>query len=211
MPNPLYSPIYAGFQAPGILQSARDGDLLPASIAIGAVLEEWSSRISSGLKDWPDPEKGTFKTGRADPDTHALVIGVGGYPYLSGGARERDQTIEAIGFLRQLTSPTPAMGDPSSRRHLAYIFDVPLTEMIRLGALAPGTEIRLRYPPGIAASISGEGRIRAGDRKFTSPSRAARALGSQSSDGWWDWVIGNTQETLAQRALPFRRGQVGLT
>jgi len=39
------------------------------------------------------------------PQTHALVIGVGGYRYLTGGAEPRDQVFEAVGLLGQLTSP----------------------------------------------------------------------------------------------------------
>ena len=40
------------------------------------------------------------------PSTHALVIGVGGYRHLRGGADERQQVIEQnVGKLNQLTSP----------------------------------------------------------------------------------------------------------
>ncbi len=39
------------------------------------------------------------------PKTHALVIGVGHYRHMPGGAEERDQVIEQIGILKQLTSP----------------------------------------------------------------------------------------------------------
>lgn len=41
----------------------------------------------------------------AGPATHALVIGVGHYRHLSGGADEKAQSIQAIGILKQLTSP----------------------------------------------------------------------------------------------------------
>jgi hypothetical protein len=41
----------------------------------------------------------------AGPAAHALVIGVGHYRYLSGGAEETPQAILSIGILRQLTSP----------------------------------------------------------------------------------------------------------
>jgi len=37
--------------------------------------------------------------------THILVIGVGGYPYLKGGTKEKVQTIDAAKGLGQLTSP----------------------------------------------------------------------------------------------------------
>ena len=39
------------------------------------------------------------------PASHALVIGVGHYRYLSGGAEEKAQSIQSIGILKQLTSP----------------------------------------------------------------------------------------------------------
>ena len=35
----------------------------------------------------------------AEPQTHALVIGVGGYRFLHGGVEEREQVIEAVGLL----------------------------------------------------------------------------------------------------------------
>ena len=41
----------------------------------------------------------------AGPAAHALVIGVGHYRHLSGGADEKVQSIQAIGILNQLTSP----------------------------------------------------------------------------------------------------------
>lgn len=39
------------------------------------------------------------------PQTHVLIIGVGGYRYLSGGAEQKQHTIESIGLLKQLSSP----------------------------------------------------------------------------------------------------------
>lgn len=47
-----------------------------------------------------------FHAGRANlPRTHALVIGVGGYRHLLGGAQEKQQTLELVASLKQLTSP----------------------------------------------------------------------------------------------------------
>ncbi|NMH87644.1 caspase family protein [Flavivirga algicola] len=40
-----------------------------------------------------------------EPQTHAFIIGVGGYPFLLGGVNEQQQAIEHIGLLKQLTSP----------------------------------------------------------------------------------------------------------
>ncbi len=40
-----------------------------------------------------------------EPQTHAFIIGVGGYPFLFGGVSEQQQAIEHIGLLKQLTSP----------------------------------------------------------------------------------------------------------
>lgn len=40
-----------------------------------------------------------------EPKTHVLIIGVGGYRYLSGGVEEKEQNYEKIGLLRQLSSP----------------------------------------------------------------------------------------------------------
>jgi len=39
------------------------------------------------------------------PSTHELIIGVGGYRHLQGGSDERQQVMENVGLLRQLTSP----------------------------------------------------------------------------------------------------------
>lgn len=39
------------------------------------------------------------------PAAHALVIGVGHYRHLSGGAEEKVQSVQGIGILKQLTSP----------------------------------------------------------------------------------------------------------
>ena len=45
------------------------------------------------------------KNSNGDPQTHAFIIGVGGYPFLLGGVNEQQQVIEHIGLLKQLTSP----------------------------------------------------------------------------------------------------------
>jgi len=42
---------------------------------------------------------------KGEPQTHAFIIGVGGYPFLSGGVQEKAQTVSKIGILKQLTSP----------------------------------------------------------------------------------------------------------
>lgn len=46
-----------------------------------------------------------FDNIKAEPQTHAFIIGVGGYPFLSGGAQEKAQIANQIGILKQLTSP----------------------------------------------------------------------------------------------------------
>ena len=46
-----------------------------------------------------------FDRNVAGPAAHALVIGVGHYRFLSGGADEKVQSIQQIGILKQLTSP----------------------------------------------------------------------------------------------------------
>jgi hypothetical protein len=40
-----------------------------------------------------------------EPRTHALVIGIGGYPHLRGGLQERQEVIDKLGSYGQLTSP----------------------------------------------------------------------------------------------------------
>ena len=42
------------------------------------------------------------------PQTHALVIGVGGYPHMPGGVDPRTQVQLDVGVLKQLTSPAPS-------------------------------------------------------------------------------------------------------
>jgi hypothetical protein len=39
------------------------------------------------------------------PSTHALIIGVGGYRHIEGGADPRQQVVKHVGLLGQLTSP----------------------------------------------------------------------------------------------------------
>ncbi|KQC31335.1 caspase family protein [Flagellimonas eckloniae] len=40
-----------------------------------------------------------------DPQTHVFIIGVGGYPFLKDGEQEKQQLLNQVGLLRQLTSP----------------------------------------------------------------------------------------------------------
>lgn len=49
-----------------------------------------------------------FNTADTGPKTHVLLIGVGGYPYLSGGENARQQS-QAFEDLTQLTSPIPSV------------------------------------------------------------------------------------------------------
>jgi len=46
-----------------------------------------------------------YNNPEANPQTHVLIIGVGGYPYLSGGDREITQSVDAAKQLGQLSSP----------------------------------------------------------------------------------------------------------
>ncbi len=46
-----------------------------------------------------------FDSGRVGPGTHALVIGVGGYPHLDGGTGTLIEDPLQYGNLGQLTSP----------------------------------------------------------------------------------------------------------
>lgn len=39
------------------------------------------------------------------PQTHVFIIGVGGYPYISGGHSEKEQAVDAAKKLGQLSSP----------------------------------------------------------------------------------------------------------
>jgi len=49
-----------------------------------------------------------FNHGEAGPKTHVLLIGVGGYPFLSGGENAKQQSPE-LQELTQLTSPVPSV------------------------------------------------------------------------------------------------------
>ena len=40
-----------------------------------------------------------------EPQTHVLIIGVGNYPFLSGGANELQQEFDGAQLLAQLSSP----------------------------------------------------------------------------------------------------------
>lgn len=40
-----------------------------------------------------------------DPQTHVLIIGVGGYPFLKDGEKQKEQSFESAKILGQLTSP----------------------------------------------------------------------------------------------------------
>ena len=46
-----------------------------------------------------------FENNTAGPKTHVFIIGVGGYPFLSGGAQEPAQLNSQVQMLGQLTSP----------------------------------------------------------------------------------------------------------
>ena len=48
------------------------------------------------------------------PQTHALVIGVGGYRHLVGGSDPKTQVIPQIGVLRQLTTAPRSAAVPGA-------------------------------------------------------------------------------------------------
>jgi hypothetical protein len=91
--------------------------------------------------------------GSQDPRTHALVIGVGGYQHLQGGPEERDQVLEQVGLLRQLTSPPRSalavahwLQDRAARLHR------PLGSVDLLLSVAPGDDLQL--PGGVVPGAS---------------------------------------------------------
>lgn len=45
------------------------------------------------------------KEGGTDPQTHVLIIGVGGYPFIQDGKDQKEQHFESAKDSGQLTSP----------------------------------------------------------------------------------------------------------
>lgn len=66
-----------------------------------------------------------FKLNGANPQTHAFIVGIGYYPYLTGGAQAIEQTKPGLDSLKQLTSPP----------HSALAFYEALKELANANAL----------------------------------------------------------------------------
>jgi hypothetical protein len=64
---------------------------------------------------------------------------------------------------------------------------VSLGDLISLGLLSPGEEIRLRGRDDQAATVSKDGHLHLGDQVFTSLTTAANRTQGGSSNGWVAW------------------------
>ena len=88
-----------------------------------------------------------FNSGEAGAKTHVLLIGVGGYPFLKGGASARQQSPE-LDDLGQLTSPMASVS-LLYERMIAYNTNNVWSK--KLGSI----EILLSPPPGAAHVLPG--------------------------------------------------------
>ena len=85
------------------------------------------------------------------PAAHALVIGVGGYRHLVGGVDPRNQTLEHVGLMKQLSSPPRSAA--AFAQHLIRAQDslkAPLASVELLTSLAPDDEFS--FPEGLKPS-----------------------------------------------------------
>ncbi len=89
--------------------------------------------------------------------------------------------------------------------------DISLADLLRLGLLRPGQDLRMGRRTGapIHATVTGQGTILLGGTEFRSPSLAANAIRGTNSNGWKTWqadLDGNMVylEVLRQRARRVR-------
>lgn len=82
-----------------------------------------------------------FNEIKSEAQTHVLIIAVGGYPYLSGGARTIPQTLNGLNQLGQLTSPpvsAEAFYEKVMQLHQTGSWSKPLGSVELLLSDAPG-------------------------------------------------------------------------
>ncbi|WP_431817958.1 GmrSD restriction endonuclease domain-containing protein [Gordonia jacobaea] len=87
-----------------------------------------------------------------------------------------------------------------------------ISDLIAAGLINEGDRVyheQLRKGRSFAARITGAGNIIAGGREFTSPSTALSELVGSSRNGWRDWRLERTGETLEQIRERFQRGRNG--
>ncbi|MEM7711241.1 MAG: caspase family protein [Pseudomonadota bacterium] len=87
------------------------------------------------------------------PRTHALVIGVGGYPFLPGGATPTSGSLEQVGRLNQLTSPPRsalAVAEFLKTKHAQWL--PPVGSVDVLISRAPGDSVSI--PNGVKADAT---------------------------------------------------------
>jgi len=91
-------------------------------------------------------------------------------------------------------------GTPHSRENLAFIYDVPLKEMIRQSVLAPGTELVLGDRSELPTfTVSEAGRLQTSEGvNFFSPAEAALAISEGKTTGGWEWKEARSKQKLEE-------------
>ncbi|MGU3292505.1 GmrSD restriction endonuclease domain-containing protein [Williamsia sp. M5A3_1d] len=138
-----------------------------------------------------------------------LISQVDGVELLTIGDKQFLEKIgEVVGSQRPLISGN--QNETSTPRSTRNPPGESIADLIDAGLLAEGDEIfhdQVRKGTSVTARIGPGGKILLGGREFTSPSMALGQATGTSRNGWRDWRVGRTNETLDQLRTRFRRRQ----
>jgi len=142
-----------------------------------------------------------------DPEVRAARATVDAY---AAAADWSAPTTTFLGTSPAEPSAQPVTGKPQTLENLAFLFNVDAAELLRQGAVLPGTKLRLTRAQGedIVASVSDDGRIEVGADSFSSTGNAAQEIIGQEAAAWADWSFEDTGESLSMRIDSLRNGKL---
>ena len=74
--------------------------------------------------------------------------------------------------------------------------DVSISDLLDLGILQPGQELRLRGRGDGKATVGADGELLVAGKRYGSPSTAANSILGRHSNGWFEWSVRHGKEWI---------------
>lgn len=121
----------------------------------------------------------------------------------------RSESEESDDNVSETPSPVqPQVDDQQSKARTRAVHNESISDLMRAGLIAEGDRVYHEQPrkgTSFAARITRAGQLLTGGRHYASPSTALSDLTGSSRNGWRDWRLERTGETLEQIRERFRR------